>query len=92
MTKRKKRLHYTGKNPRLVKEDRMEDQRIVKKIREEVGKERRTREKQQLPKKLKEKWNGFIAGRKIGREIKKKEREHNRERRKRILPDEGFGD
>lgn len=92
MTKRKKGLKYIGKNPRLIKKDRMEEQQIVKKIREEARREKQTREKEQLPNKLKERWKGFIAGRKIEREIKKKEKEHERERRKRILPDEGFGD
>lgn len=70
MTKRKKRLHYTGENPRLVKEDRKEDQRIVKKIREEVKSEADER-KRTITKKAQRKMERIYCRKKNWKRYKK---------------------
>ncbi len=67
-------------------------QRIITKIREDARGEKMKREKKELAKRIKEKWEEFLKAKRLEREIKKKERNHERERKKKILPDEGYGD
>ena len=93
MAKRKKRVKKRKRKIfNFLKKELTEEEQVVKKIREDVRKEKKNREKQELPKKIKERWDKFVTGKRLEREIKKKEREYDKERRKRILPDNGFGD
>jgi len=92
MAKRKKRFKKRKKTFNFLRKELTEEERIVKKIREEARKEKGEREKQQLPNKIKEKWKGFIIGRKIERELRKRGTEKEKERKKIILPDDSFGD
>lgn len=90
--KGKKRFYSKKGNQNWQKKEEEEIKKIIQKIKEEARKEKIKREKRELVKRIKERWEWFLTERKRGREIKKKEKEHEKERRKRILPDEGFGD
>ena len=71
---------------------RKEENEVITKIRSRAKKDRVEREKKELGEIIKNRIGKFLLGRKLLKDIKDWEKRHEKKRKKKIVPDNGFGD